>query len=140
MARIAVLGAGLGGVIMAYELRDILGRGHEVVVVNKGSKWPVVLKNIQRLREARGRLKTTFSIIGHMTIVVQNVHEVSMFIRDFPSLGFDRISFGYDKKVPPYLQTNPLLKVALKHTIKKALAVKDLSLIETKRLKMLELI
>lgn len=111
---------------------------HELV--NKGSKWPVVLKNIQRLREARGRLKTPFSIIGHMTIVVQNVHEVSMFIRDFPSLGFDRISFGYDKKVPPYLQTNPLLKVALKHTIKKALAVKDLSLIETKRLKMLELI
>ncbi|WP_181702118.1 NAD(P)/FAD-dependent oxidoreductase [Chthonobacter albigriseus] len=45
MARVAVLGAGLGGVIMAYELRDILGRDHEIAVVNKGSKYSFVPSN-----------------------------------------------------------------------------------------------
>lgn len=45
MARVAVLGAGLGGVIMAYELRDVLGKGHEVVVVNKGSTYSFVPSN-----------------------------------------------------------------------------------------------
>ncbi|WP_181705402.1 NAD(P)/FAD-dependent oxidoreductase [Chthonobacter rhizosphaerae] len=45
MARIAVLGAGLGGVIMAYELRDVLGKGHEVVVVNKGTTYSFVPSN-----------------------------------------------------------------------------------------------
>jgi sulfide:quinone oxidoreductase len=45
MARIAVLGAGLGGVIMAYELRDILGSQHEIAVVNKGSKYSFVPSN-----------------------------------------------------------------------------------------------
>jgi sulfide:quinone oxidoreductase len=45
MARVAVLGAGLGGVIMAYELRDILGRGHEIAVVNKGSAYSFVPSN-----------------------------------------------------------------------------------------------
>lgn len=45
MARVAVLGAGLGGVIMAYELRDILGPQHEIAVVNKGSKYSFVPSN-----------------------------------------------------------------------------------------------
>jgi sulfide:quinone oxidoreductase len=45
MARVAVLGAGLGGVIMAYELRDILGKDHEVVVVNKGTTYSFVPSN-----------------------------------------------------------------------------------------------
>lgn len=45
MARVAVLGAGLGGVIMAYELKDTLGKGHEVVVVNKGTKYSFVPSN-----------------------------------------------------------------------------------------------
>lgn len=45
MARVAVLGAGLGGVIMAYELRDILGKGHEIVVVTKGTTYSFVPSN-----------------------------------------------------------------------------------------------
>ncbi|SON54778.1 NADH dehydrogenase-like protein YjlD [Hartmannibacter diazotrophicus] len=45
MAKIAVLGAGLGGVIMAYELRDILGKEHEIVVVNKGDRYSFVPSN-----------------------------------------------------------------------------------------------
>jgi sulfide:quinone oxidoreductase len=45
MARIVVLGAGLGGVIMAYELKDLLGPGHDVAVVNKGSTYSFVPSN-----------------------------------------------------------------------------------------------
>jgi NADH dehydrogenase FAD-containing subunit len=36
MAHVVVLGAGLGGTIMAYELRDKLGKEHRVSVVSNG--------------------------------------------------------------------------------------------------------
>jgi sulfide:quinone oxidoreductase len=45
MATIAVLGAGLGGTIMAYELRDRISRDHRVVLVNKGSRYAFVPSN-----------------------------------------------------------------------------------------------
>jgi len=45
MARVVVLGAGLGGVIMAYELRERLGRAHEVEGVNKGTTYSFVPSN-----------------------------------------------------------------------------------------------
>jgi sulfide:quinone oxidoreductase len=45
MAHVVVLGAGLGGTITAYELRDLLGREHKVSVINKGSKYSFVPSN-----------------------------------------------------------------------------------------------
>lgn len=45
MAHVVVLGAGLGGTIMAYELRKLLGREHQVSVVNKGSTYSFVPSN-----------------------------------------------------------------------------------------------
>jgi sulfide:quinone oxidoreductase len=45
MSHIVVLGAGLGGTIMAYELRDLLGREHKVSVVNKGTRYSFVPSN-----------------------------------------------------------------------------------------------
>jgi len=45
MSHIVVLGAGLGGTIMAYELRDRLGSQHRVSVVNKGSHYHFVPSN-----------------------------------------------------------------------------------------------
>lgn len=45
MARVVVLGAGLGGVLAAYELRDRLGRGHEVAVVARGTAFAFVQSN-----------------------------------------------------------------------------------------------
>ncbi|KQX38035.1 pyridine nucleotide-disulfide oxidoreductase [Devosia sp. Root436] len=45
MAHVIVLGAGLGGTIMAYELRDALGPGHRVSVVNKGTRFSFVPSN-----------------------------------------------------------------------------------------------
>ena len=45
MAHVVILGAGLGGVIMAYEVRDQLGRNDRITVVNKGTKYSFVPSN-----------------------------------------------------------------------------------------------
>ncbi|MCA0940072.1 NAD(P)/FAD-dependent oxidoreductase [Salipiger pacificus] len=45
MAHVVVLGAGLGGTIMAYELRERLGPDHEITVVSKGSNYSFVPSN-----------------------------------------------------------------------------------------------
>ena len=45
MVQVVVLGAGLGGTIMAYELRDALGKQHKIAVVNKGSRYSFVPSN-----------------------------------------------------------------------------------------------
>ena len=45
MAHVVVLGAGLGGTIMAYELRDALGSQHKVSIVSKGAKYSFVPSN-----------------------------------------------------------------------------------------------
>jgi sulfide:quinone oxidoreductase len=45
MAEIVVLGAGLGGVIMAYELRELLGDAHRVTVVTKEPVYHFVPSN-----------------------------------------------------------------------------------------------
>ncbi len=45
MPKIAVLGAGLGGVIAAYELKESLGRSAEIVVVSKGSVFQFTPSN-----------------------------------------------------------------------------------------------
>jgi sulfide:quinone oxidoreductase len=39
MARITVIGAGLGGMSAAYELRDTLGRAHEITLVGNGPRF-----------------------------------------------------------------------------------------------------
>ena len=39
MTRIAVIGAGLGGMSAAYELRDTLGKDHEITVIGQGPKF-----------------------------------------------------------------------------------------------------
>ncbi|WP_256645616.1 NAD(P)/FAD-dependent oxidoreductase [Thermomonas paludicola] len=39
MARIVVMGAGLGGMSAAYELRETLGKGHDIVLVGKGETF-----------------------------------------------------------------------------------------------------
>jgi sulfide:quinone oxidoreductase len=45
MAHVIVLGAGLGGTIMAYELRKELGPEHRVSVINKGATYSFVPSN-----------------------------------------------------------------------------------------------
>ncbi|UJW76994.1 NAD(P)/FAD-dependent oxidoreductase [Rhizobium sp. SL42] len=45
MANIVVLGAGLGGSIMAYEIRDRVGKDDNVILISKGSTYSFVPSN-----------------------------------------------------------------------------------------------
>jgi sulfide:quinone oxidoreductase len=45
MAHVVVLGAGLGGTIMAYELRDALAPVHDISVVTRGTQYSFVPSN-----------------------------------------------------------------------------------------------
>lgn len=45
MANIVVLGAGLGGTIMAYEIRDRVGKEDNVILISKGSTYSFVPSN-----------------------------------------------------------------------------------------------
>ena len=45
MARIVILGAGLGGVIAAYEIRKTVGRGHHVTVISETDFYQFVPSN-----------------------------------------------------------------------------------------------
>ena len=45
MTHVVVLGAGLGGVIMAYEVKDLLGPDHKVSVISKGTTFSFVPSN-----------------------------------------------------------------------------------------------
>ena len=45
MTHIVVLGAGLGGIIMAYEMKAKMGPADELTVVNLGSTYSFVPSN-----------------------------------------------------------------------------------------------
>ena len=45
MARIVVMGAGIGGITQAYELRQALGKNHEVLVVNDTERFEFTPSN-----------------------------------------------------------------------------------------------
>jgi len=112
---------------------------HELV--NRGSKWDVVLKNIQKLREARQAHKTGLKISGHMTIVMNNVREIPLFISDFRKFGLDMIDFGYDKNMPEHLRRYPFSKILLKREIYRAVrASKDHSSMDLMALRLLKLV
>lgn len=82
--------------------------------VNKGSRFERVIRNIQRLRQARDEVGSTLAIVGHMTITTSNLTEIPRFLRTFKRLGFDRVNFGFVKEtVPLFLATHPALAAAL---------------------------
>ena len=45
MAKVVIMGAGIGGITQAYELRKALGRDHEVVVVNDSDRFEFTPSN-----------------------------------------------------------------------------------------------
>jgi len=89
--------------------------------VNKGSNWEKVMANIHRLVEAKARHQSKIELIGHMTLVVENIREVPDFIKLAHQVQLDTVEFGYDQPtVPPWLDENPKIKAALIKQIKEA--------------------
>jgi MoaA/NifB/PqqE/SkfB family radical SAM enzyme len=91
---------------------------HEIV--NRGSRWEQVMKNIGLLRRMREEEGSRIEIKGHFTIIMRNSHEIPLFIERFKDLGCDRIDFGYDLRFPFYLALRPGYKRQLKHDVNQA--------------------
>jgi sulfide:quinone oxidoreductase len=66
MAHIVVLGAGTGGMPAAYELREALGKEHEVTVVNERDYFQFVPSNPWVAVGWRDRASITFDIRPHL--------------------------------------------------------------------------
>ncbi|MET0086004.1 MAG: FAD-dependent oxidoreductase [Sedimenticola sp.] len=66
MAHVVVLGAGTGGLPCAYELRESLGREHEVTVVNERDYFQFVPSNPWVAVGWRDRSSITFDIRPHV--------------------------------------------------------------------------
>ena len=64
MAHIVVLGAGLGGMPAAYELRDVLGKEHEISVVNANEYFQFVPSNPWLAVGWRKREQITIPLAG----------------------------------------------------------------------------
>ncbi|OVE78102.1 hypothetical protein BVX98_01375 [bacterium F11] len=112
---------------------------HEIV--NRGSEWEKVMKNIQMLRTARNEHNTNLKIKGHMTIVKENIDEIPEFIQQHKAFGFDEIDFGFNFDIPLYLKTHPNTKRTLKKQVQEAIQSFDgnNTVIQDLRLKMLGL-
>lgn len=109
--------------------------------INIGSKWEKVLENIKKVNFYKNKDKTNLISHGHMTIVMQNFHEIPLFIKNYKKLGFDRIDFGFDEdSMPIFLKKHPSIRKRLSHLIKKSLIGKNLNDIMTHRLNVLNLI
>jgi len=112
---------------------------HELV--NLGSNWKKVIENIKKLHNAKKTNNSKLKIIGHMTIIPENLFEIPLFINKGKKIGFEYIKFGYDKKIPKFLKSLPEnKKIKLIKKIKKAyLNKKDKIIINMLRLKLLYL-
>ena len=99
MAHVVVLGAGLGGVIMAYEMRDQLRRGDKLTVVTKEAKYhfvpsnPWVAVNWRKRADIEIDLKKTFAKRGidFKPVAAAKVHakENTLELADGSSLPYD---------------------------------------------------
>jgi MoaA/NifB/PqqE/SkfB family radical SAM enzyme len=124
-----------------FSLNAATKETHELV--NRGSKWERVLRNIQRVRAARDAHGTDLRIVGHMTIVPENVAEIPSFIRRYREFGFDAINFGFDEGVPAYLKSalDPARRRQLAQEIQAALAQSgDGATVNSLRLQLLGLV
>jgi wyosine [tRNA(Phe)-imidazoG37] synthetase (radical SAM superfamily) len=94
--------------------------------INRGSSWKRVLANIQNIRNVCRQQQRHVAIIGRMTIVKENLNEISQFINEYRDLGFDEIDFGYDTRVVPYLACHPIKKKIIREKIKEAVLNSDI--------------
>jgi len=85
--------------------------------INRGSNWQKVLHNIQFLKEYKLKHNPSFQIIGHMTIIIENLNDIVNFVKYSKRIGFDEIEFGYDFRVPIWLKINKKKKNSLKKEI-----------------------
>ena len=122
-----------------FSLNGATKETHEIV--NAGSKFDKVLRNLRRVIQAKRELNGNVKIWGHMTIVPANVHEITEFIRKQTEFGFERINFGFDTSVLGLFAEKPAMKADLSIAIKAEIAkASHKDRIDTARLHMLGLV
>jgi MoaA/NifB/PqqE/SkfB family radical SAM enzyme len=105
---------------ISFSLNAATKEMHELV--NAGSQFDRVVRNVRRVIEAKQRLSGEVAISGHMTIVVQNIHEIPLFIKKRVEFGFESLNFGYDHRVPALLAKDPEMKQRLASDVQAAIA------------------
>jgi MoaA/NifB/PqqE/SkfB family radical SAM enzyme len=96
---------------VTFSLNAATKETHEIG--NVGSKFDKVIRNIDRVIDAKKRLNGKVAICGHMTIVPENLDELPLFIEKREEFGVEAINFSYDVSVPPLLASRPDLKERL---------------------------
>ena len=113
-----------------FSLNAVTKATHELV--NAGSRWEAVLRNIRRVRKWRRRLGSGVVIRGHMTLVRENLHEVPRFIREFKKFGVEKICFCHAESSVKRFHEDPGAAVAFKKAVAAAYAAsphkKDINL------------
>ncbi len=72
---------------------------HEAI--NRGSSWDRVIGNIRNAVKLKRTLSRAARLVGRMTLVPQNLHEVGAFMRLCLDLGMDAVEYGYDARTLP---------------------------------------
>ncbi len=66
MARIVIIGAGIGGIPMAYELKEAIGNDHEIILISKEDKFNFVPSNPWVMVNWRSRENVEFTISNYI--------------------------------------------------------------------------
>lgn len=66
MARIVIIGAGIGGIPMAYELKEALGSEHEIILISRGDKFNFVPSNPWLMVNWRSRQEVEFTVTDYI--------------------------------------------------------------------------
>lgn len=100
MAHIIVLGAGTGGMPCAYELREKLGRAHQITVINSNDFFQFVPSNPWVAVGWRDRSSITFPLKPYLdrkkiTLIVDTVTEIDATGSKLTLAGGDTVEYDY---------------------------------------------
>jgi MoaA/NifB/PqqE/SkfB family radical SAM enzyme len=115
--------------------------------VTQGASWAKLLGNVAMIQEARRAAGSPLRIIGHFTIIEENLDEVPDFLDLAVALGLDIVNFGYNRIVQMgpcidrLLEQNGALRNRLSQRLHEAvLRTRDFIIIDASRLEYLRLL
>jgi MoaA/NifB/PqqE/SkfB family radical SAM enzyme len=115
--------------------------------VTQGASWAKLLRNVAMIQDARRAAGTPLRIIGHFTIIEENLEEVPDFLDLAVVLGLDIVNFGYNRIaqmgscIDQLLEQNGALRDRLSRRLHEAvLRTRDSITIDASRLEYLRLL
>jgi MoaA/NifB/PqqE/SkfB family radical SAM enzyme len=115
--------------------------------VTQGASWAKLLSNLAMIQEARRAAGSPLRIIGHFTIIEENLDELPDFLDLAVALGLDIVNFGYNRIphmgacIDRLLEQNGPLRDRLSRRLHEAvLRTRDSIVIDASRLEYLRLL